>query len=261
MGRIGLGFLLIVAFSVGLAAVLIGIGLVVVYARRLVARFGGTESTARWCGDGCPHLRGGDHGVGVDPPQAQAADAPGRHHAGRRARDGCLWSPRSDSAHPGSATPSTPITAAVRRWPRERGLGRAFGAHRGGGHTSAPGAGVASSGSSSRSRQLESALERTVGLVLVVLGATSSPTVGVPRPRARSRPRRCDPSPRATTARRTRSIHLSSWADALPDCSTASPGRGLTPGPARLIGALVYLRCRAGLTAGCSSASGLVGFR
>jgi ABC-type nickel/cobalt efflux system permease component RcnA len=40
MGRIGLGFLLIVAFSVGLAAVLIGIGLVVVYARRLVARLG-----------------------------------------------------------------------------------------------------------------------------------------------------------------------------------------------------------------------------
>jgi ABC-type nickel/cobalt efflux system permease component RcnA len=39
MGRIGLGFLLIVAFSVGLAAVLIAIGLVVVYARRLAARF------------------------------------------------------------------------------------------------------------------------------------------------------------------------------------------------------------------------------
>jgi len=42
MGRIGLGFLLIVAFSVGLAAVLIAIGLVVVYAGRLVARLGGT---------------------------------------------------------------------------------------------------------------------------------------------------------------------------------------------------------------------------
>jgi ABC-type nickel/cobalt efflux system permease component RcnA len=40
MGRIGLGFLLIVAFSVGLAAVLIAIGLVVVSARRLAARFG-----------------------------------------------------------------------------------------------------------------------------------------------------------------------------------------------------------------------------
>jgi ABC-type nickel/cobalt efflux system permease component RcnA len=40
MGRIGLGFLLIVAFSVGLAAVLIAIGLVVVYARRLAARLG-----------------------------------------------------------------------------------------------------------------------------------------------------------------------------------------------------------------------------
>jgi ABC-type nickel/cobalt efflux system permease component RcnA len=44
MGRIGLGFLLIVAFSVGLAAVLIAIGLVVVYAGRLVARFGGTSA-------------------------------------------------------------------------------------------------------------------------------------------------------------------------------------------------------------------------
>ena len=42
MGRIGLGLLLIVAFSVGLAAVLIAIGLVVVYARRLAARFGRT---------------------------------------------------------------------------------------------------------------------------------------------------------------------------------------------------------------------------
>ena len=40
MGRIGLGLLLIVAFSVGLAAVLIAIGLLVVYARRLAARFG-----------------------------------------------------------------------------------------------------------------------------------------------------------------------------------------------------------------------------
>jgi ABC-type nickel/cobalt efflux system permease component RcnA len=39
MGRIGLGLLLIVAFSIGLAAVLIAIGLLVVYARRLAARF------------------------------------------------------------------------------------------------------------------------------------------------------------------------------------------------------------------------------
>ena len=37
--QIGLGLLLIVAFSVGLAAVLIAIGLLVVCARRLVARF------------------------------------------------------------------------------------------------------------------------------------------------------------------------------------------------------------------------------
>jgi nickel/cobalt exporter len=37
--RVGFGLLLIVAFSVGLAAVLIAIGLLMVYARRLVARF------------------------------------------------------------------------------------------------------------------------------------------------------------------------------------------------------------------------------
>jgi ABC-type nickel/cobalt efflux system permease component RcnA len=37
--RVGFGLLLIVAFSVGLAAVLIAIGMLVVYARRLVARF------------------------------------------------------------------------------------------------------------------------------------------------------------------------------------------------------------------------------
>ena len=40
--QVGLGLLLIVAFSVGLAAVLIGIGLLVVYARRLVLRFEGS---------------------------------------------------------------------------------------------------------------------------------------------------------------------------------------------------------------------------
>ena len=43
LGRIGLGLLLIVAFSVGLAAVLIAIGLLVVYARRLAARFARTN--------------------------------------------------------------------------------------------------------------------------------------------------------------------------------------------------------------------------
>jgi ABC-type nickel/cobalt efflux system permease component RcnA len=37
--RVGFGLLLIVAFSLGLALVLIAIGLLVVYARRLVARF------------------------------------------------------------------------------------------------------------------------------------------------------------------------------------------------------------------------------
>jgi ABC-type nickel/cobalt efflux system permease component RcnA len=39
--RVGFGLLLIVAFSVGLAAVLIGIGLLVVYARRFMLRFRG----------------------------------------------------------------------------------------------------------------------------------------------------------------------------------------------------------------------------
>ena len=39
--RVGFGLLLIVAFSVGLAAVLIGIGLLMVYARRLMSRFQG----------------------------------------------------------------------------------------------------------------------------------------------------------------------------------------------------------------------------
>jgi ABC-type nickel/cobalt efflux system permease component RcnA len=52
MGRIGFGLLLIVAFSVGLAAVLIAIGLLVVYVRRLTARFNraGVEGTLvrRW---------------------------------------------------------------------------------------------------------------------------------------------------------------------------------------------------------------------
>ena len=42
MGRVGFGLLLIVAFSVGLAAVLIAIGLIVVCARRLATRFGRT---------------------------------------------------------------------------------------------------------------------------------------------------------------------------------------------------------------------------
>ena len=37
--RIGFGLLLIIAFSVGLATVLIAIGLLMVYARRFMARF------------------------------------------------------------------------------------------------------------------------------------------------------------------------------------------------------------------------------
>jgi ABC-type nickel/cobalt efflux system permease component RcnA len=41
LGRLGFGLVLIVAFSLGLAAVLVGIGLLMVYARRLMARVHG----------------------------------------------------------------------------------------------------------------------------------------------------------------------------------------------------------------------------
>jgi nickel/cobalt exporter len=41
LNRVGFGLLLIVAFSIGLAAVLIGIGILMVYAHRLMARFRG----------------------------------------------------------------------------------------------------------------------------------------------------------------------------------------------------------------------------
>ena len=47
--RIGFGLLLIVAFSVGLAAVLIAVGMLMVYARRFMARFRGDGTViARW---------------------------------------------------------------------------------------------------------------------------------------------------------------------------------------------------------------------
>jgi nickel/cobalt exporter len=49
MGRVGFGLLLIVAFSLGLAAVLIATGLLVVYARRLMARVHGEgRLITRW---------------------------------------------------------------------------------------------------------------------------------------------------------------------------------------------------------------------
>src|SRR5262245_39077714 len=49
LGRVGFGLLLIVAFSVGLAAVLIVIGLLMVYARRLMDRLRGEGTlTTRW---------------------------------------------------------------------------------------------------------------------------------------------------------------------------------------------------------------------
>ena len=47
--RIGLGILLVVAFSVGLAAVLVAIGLLMVHARRLLGRVRGDGPLAtRW---------------------------------------------------------------------------------------------------------------------------------------------------------------------------------------------------------------------
>ena len=49
MQRIGFGLLLIVAFSVGLAAVLIAIGVLMVYARQFMARFHGEgRIVSRW---------------------------------------------------------------------------------------------------------------------------------------------------------------------------------------------------------------------
>ncbi len=49
MQRIGFGLLLIVAFSVGLAAVLITIGLLMVYARQFMSRFEtNSPLTTRW---------------------------------------------------------------------------------------------------------------------------------------------------------------------------------------------------------------------
>jgi ABC-type nickel/cobalt efflux system permease component RcnA len=49
LGRVGFGLLLIVAFSMGLAAVLIAIGLLIVHARRFMARFdGGGTLVTRW---------------------------------------------------------------------------------------------------------------------------------------------------------------------------------------------------------------------
>ena len=48
--RVGFGLLLIAAFSVGLAAALVGVGLLMVYARRFMARFDGGEGRVitRW---------------------------------------------------------------------------------------------------------------------------------------------------------------------------------------------------------------------
>ena len=50
MRRVGFGLVLIVAFSVGLAAVLVAIGVLMVYARRLMARFREDGPLIhRWC--------------------------------------------------------------------------------------------------------------------------------------------------------------------------------------------------------------------
>lgn len=49
LNRIGFGLFLIVAFSIGLAAVLVTIGLLMVYARHFMSRFSGnTPLITRW---------------------------------------------------------------------------------------------------------------------------------------------------------------------------------------------------------------------
>jgi len=49
MQRIGLGLLLICAFSTGLAVVLVAVGMLMVYARRFMSRFRGEERIiTRW---------------------------------------------------------------------------------------------------------------------------------------------------------------------------------------------------------------------
>ena len=49
LNRVGFGLLLIVAFSLGLAAVLIAIGILMVYAHRLMAKFQGDSALmTRW---------------------------------------------------------------------------------------------------------------------------------------------------------------------------------------------------------------------
>jgi len=49
MQRVGFGLFLIVAFSVGRAVVLLGIGLLLVYAQRFMARFQmNSQVTTRW---------------------------------------------------------------------------------------------------------------------------------------------------------------------------------------------------------------------
>ena len=49
LGRVAFGLVLIAAFSVGLAAVLIAIGVLMVYARRVMARFQGEgQLITRW---------------------------------------------------------------------------------------------------------------------------------------------------------------------------------------------------------------------
>jgi ABC-type nickel/cobalt efflux system permease component RcnA len=49
LGRIGFGLLLIVAFSIGLAAVLVAIGILMVYAQRFMAHFHGEgRLITRW---------------------------------------------------------------------------------------------------------------------------------------------------------------------------------------------------------------------
>jgi nickel/cobalt exporter len=49
VNRVGFGLLLIVAFSTGLAAILVGIGFLIVHARQFMSRFHGNgQLTTRW---------------------------------------------------------------------------------------------------------------------------------------------------------------------------------------------------------------------
>ena len=176
MGRVGFGLLLIVAFSVGLAAVLIAIGLLVVYARRLAARVNraGVEGplVRRW----------------LPVTSAAVITAVGRRH--HRPGPGRLTPPSKEELAMDvslatalglglllglrHALDADHVAAVSTLVARERGLARSclLGAFWGAGHTLALlGAGIAVIAFKlTITPGLEEALERMVGAVLVLLG-------------------------------------------------------------------------------------------